>query len=188
MRKFILASKSPRRQELLKDILDEFIVEPSFAPEVVPQDTKVEDIPLKLSLLKARDIAKNHKGDIVIGSDTVVVVEKQVLTKPADNYEAFEMLKILSGRKHKVITGCAIVCDDKETSFCVETVVEFYNLSDEEINEYISTGDCLDKAGAYGVQSFGKTLVKGICGDYFNVVGLPVARLKRELDAFVKSL
>ncbi len=168
--------------------MKDFLIDPSLAPEVVPENTKAEDIPVLLSVLKAQDVAQRHQGDIVIGSDTVVVVDSTVLTKPVDDAHAFEMLKMLSGRTHKVVTGCAIVCDDKQISFCVETSVEFYDLRDEEIREYIKTGDCADKAGAYGVQSFGKTLVKGICGDYFNVVGLPVARLKRELDRFLLTL
>lgn len=188
MRNIILASKSPRRQELLKDVVNDFIVDPSDAEEIVPCGTKVCDIPVVLSKLKAMDVAKKHRGDIVIGSDTLVIVDDMVLTKPKDEKHAFEMLKMLSGRKHKVITGCCLVCGDRYSCFCEQTTVEFYELSDDEISEYISTGDCLDKAGAYGIQSLSKTFIKGICGDYFNVVGLPVARLKRELSAFLQSL
>lgn len=188
MRKIILASQSPRRRELLKDIVEDFTVIPSDAPEIVDKDVKAEDIPEILSLRKALDVAENHADDVVIGADTVVVIDSKVLNKPKDDDEAFEMLKMLSDREHKVITGCAIVCGDKKVSFSVTTKVQFFELSDREISEYIKTGDCADKAGAYGVQSFGKTLVKGICGDYFNVVGLPVAVLKRELEAFLASL
>ncbi len=188
MRNIILASKSPRRQELLKDLVSDFLIEPSSADEVVPDGTTAEQTPQVLAELKACDIAQKNKGDIVIGSDTLVIIDDMILTKPHDNEHAYQMLKMLSGRTHKVITGCAIVCDDKIRSFSVETIVEFYELSDTEINEYIKTGDCLDKAGAYGVQSFGKTLVKSINGDYFNVVGLPVSRLKRELEIFMQSL
>ncbi len=188
MRKIVLASKSPRRQELIKDIVNDFIVVVSDVEETVPCGTKPEDIPVYLAKLKAFDVSKKCEGDIVIGSDTVVIVDDKVLNKPVDEDDAFNMLRLLSGRTHKVCTGCAIVCDGVCTSFLVETIVEFYSLSDEEIKAYISTGDCMDKAGAYGVQSQGKTLVKGICGDYYNVVGLPVARLKRELEAFVMSI
>lgn len=188
MRKLILASASPRRQELLKDIISEFEIIPSFVEEVVPKEIKPLDTPAFLALLKARDISKNHAGDIVIGSDTIVIVDDMVLTKPSCEQDAFRMLRLLSGRKHIVCTGCALVCDEKECCFSVETQVEFYDLSDDEINDYISTGDCIDKAGAYGIQSQGKTLVKGIYGDYFNVVGLPVSRLKRELKTFIDTL
>lgn len=188
MRKIILASKSPRRQELLKDIVTDFLIDPSDAQEVVPAYTTAEDIPQLLAKLKACDISKKHPDDIVIGSDTLVISDGAVLTKPRDDAHAFEMLRMLSGKTHKVITGCAIKCGEKERTFSVETVVEFYKLTDAEINEYIKTGDCIDKAGAYGIQSYGKTLVKSISGDYFNVVGLPVARLKRELDVFMAEI
>lgn len=188
MRQIILASASPRRQELLKDIVTDFLVVPSQVKEIVPQGMRAPDIPIHLAQLKARDIAKSHSGDIVIGSDTVVVLQDKVLGKPKDNGDAYNMLKMLSGRRHMVCTGCAIVCDGVERSFCEVTQVEFFYLSDDEIWEYIKTGDCADKAGAYGIQSKGKTLVKGIYGDYYNVVGLPLSRLKRELDTFIDSL
>lgn len=187
MRKVILASASPRRQELLKDIVSDFLVEPSGADESVSEDMKATDIVQYLAMLKARDVAKKHPQDIVIGSDTIVVVDDTVLNKPKDEEDAYNMLKLLSGRRHKVMTGCAIVCCEKERSFCVETQVEFFELTDKEIHDYIKTKDPMDKAGAYGIQSKGKTLVKGIYGDYYNVVGLPLGRLKRELDDFLSK-
>lgn len=188
MRKIILASQSPRRQELLRDIVSDFEIIPSNADETVESDIKALDVPQYLALIKARDISAMHKEDIVIGSDTVVIVDDTVLNKPKSEQDAYRMLRLLSGRKHIVCTGCAIVCGEKESSFSVVTEVEFYDLSDDEINAYIKTRDCMDKAGAYGIQSQGKTLVKGIYGDFFNVVGLPVARLKRELELFVQNL
>lgn len=188
MRKIVLASASPRRQELLKEIVADYLVEPSDVEENVPQGISAYDIPQYLSLLKARDVAKTHEDDIVIGSDTIVVVDSKVLNKPKDEQDAYTMLRLLSGRKHEVLTGCAIVCGGKEISFCEKTQVEFFELTDEEIYDYIATKDPLDKAGAYGIQSQGKTLVKGIYGDFYNVVGLPVARLKRELEDFLGGL
>ncbi|MBQ2971252.1 MAG: septum formation protein Maf [Ruminococcus sp.] len=185
MRKIILASASPRRQELLKDIVPDFEVVVSKVQEVVPKGVGIYDAPKFLALLKARDVSKAYPDSIVIGSDTVVVVDDKVLNKPKDENDAFEMLRLLSGRKHKVITGCALVCGDKELSFCVSTEVEFYELTDKEILDYIATKDPLDKAGAYGIQSGGKTLVKAIYGDFYNVVGLPVGVLKRELVKFM---
>lgn len=185
MRKIILASASPRRQELLKEIVSDFVIVPSDVEEVVPLGTSAEDTPRYLSLLKARDVSKAYPDSIVIGSDTVVVVDDKVLNKPSDENDAFAMLKCLSGRKHKVITGCALVCGKKERSFCVTTEVEFYELSDKEILDYVATKDPLDKAGAYGIQSGGKTLVKAIYGDFYNVVGLPVGVLGRELLKFI---
>lgn len=188
MRKIILASQSPRRKELLSEIVSEYTIIPSFADETVPETVDTEDIVVYLALLKARDIAQSHKEDIVIGADTVVIVDEKVLNKPKDEDDAKRMLKLLSGRCHKVCTGCAFVCGEIEHSFSVETQVEFFELTDEEIDSYIKTGDCMDKAGAYGIQSQGKTLVKAIYGDYYNVVGLPVGRVKRELYDFVSGL
>lgn len=182
MKKIILASQSPRRKELLKDIVNEFEIIPSNAEEIVPTGTKHCDVPIYLALLKARDIAKDYKDCVVVGSDTIVLVDDMVLNKPKDKDDAYKMLSLLSGRKHEVITGCAIVCGDVESSFSVTTQVEFFELSDKEIYDYIDTNDPMDKAGAYGIQSQGKTLVKAIYGDYYNVVGLPVGVLKRELE------
>ncbi len=187
MKQVVLASASPRRRELLSEITENFIIEPSNADETVSGDVNIDDIPEFLALLKASDVAKNHKDDIVIGSDTIVVVDDKVLNKPKDKDDAFNMLKMLSGRKHRVLTGCAIVCGDKTHSFCEETQVEFYELNDNEINDYIATNDPMDKAGAYGIQTHGKLLVKAIYGDFYNVVGLPVARLKRELSSFLSG-
>ena len=182
MKKVILASASPRRKELLKDIVSEFEIIPSDTQEIVPPNTKACDVPLVLALIKARDVAKNHKNCVVIGSDTVVIVDDMVLNKPKDKDDAYRMLRLLSSRKHQVVTGCAIVCGEKEYSFSVTTEVEFFTLSDKEIYDYIATNDPMDKAGAYGIQSQGKTLVKAIYGDYYNVVGLPIGLLKRELE------
>lgn len=185
MRKIILASASPRRQELLKDIVSDFDVVVSDVQEIVPKGVGVYDTPKFLALLKARHVAKAYPDSIVIGSDTVVVVDDKVLNKPSDENDAVTMLKSLSGRKHKVITGCALVCGEREHSFYVTTEVEFYELTDKEILDYVATKDPLDKAGAYGIQSGGKTLVKAIYGDFYNVVGLPVGILKRELEKFI---
>lgn len=185
MKRIILASNSERRRELLSSVDVDFDVEPSDVEETVPDGIQPCEVPLYLAKLKARDVYKRHNDDIVIGSDTVVVVDDKVLNKPKDSCEAFDMLKMLSGRKHFVYTGCCVIANGEEMSFCEETEVEFFELSDREINEYIKTGECFDKAGAYGIQSLGKTLVKGICGDYYNVVGLPVAKLKRLLDRLI---
>lgn len=185
MKKIVLASASPRRQELLKDIVADFSVVPSDADEKVPENLSICDIPQYLALLKAKDVAKNYSDAVVIGSDTIVVIDDKVLGKPKDAQDAYYMLKLLSGKKHMVMTGCALVCGDKELSFTETTEVEFFELTDEEIDSYILSKDPFDKAGAYGVQTQGKTLVKGIYGDYYSVVGLPVGRLKRELESFL---
>ena len=188
MKKIILASQSPRRRELLRDITDEFLVVPSSCDETVPKDIKPHDIPQYLAQMKAKDVAKSYSDSIVIGSDTIVIVDDEVLNKPKDEEDARQMLKMLSDRRHSVVTGCALVYGDKCHSFSVETQVEFFKLTDSEIDKYVESGDPMDKAGAYGIQSKGKTLVKGIYGDYFNVVGLPVGRLKRELQSFIEEI
>lgn len=187
MGEIILASASPRRQELLKDIVSDFKVVVSSAKEVVPSGMKTEDIPKHLALLKAEDVLLKCPDAVVIGSDTIVVVDDKVLGKPKDEEDAFYMLKSLSSRKHFVMTGCAIASSSKKLSFTVSTEVEFFELTDDEIKSYIKTKDSFDKAGAYGIQSQGKTLVKAIYGDYYSVVGLPVGRLKRELEAFLNT-
>ena len=122
---------------------------------------------------------------VVIGSDTVVVLDGKILGKPHSEQEACEMLRSLSGRTHKVFTGVAIVCGGKVKNFFDETDVEFYSLGDDEIKKYVATGEPTDKAGAYGIQGKGSVLVKRINGDFFSVMGLPIAKLYREMSDFV---
>lgn len=183
--KVILASQSPRRKELLKIIFDNFEVLPSGAEETVPKGTKTDKYCEYLALLKARDIAQNYRNSLVIGADTAVVLGEKILGKPKTREEAYNMLKLLSGKTHYVYTGCALILGDKSAVFTVKTDVTFYELDDREIYEYIDTGDCFDKAGGYGIQTKGSMLVKEIKGDYFNVVGLPIAQLKREIENFL---
>ena len=177
----ILASASPRRQELLSLICTDFTVEPAGIDEAVSDVDNIENIPELLALKKAGYIFNNLKsagqGDIVIGCDTGVFIDGSMLGKPKDRADAHKMLRMLSGREHKVITGCALLSEGRALSFSVATRVSFYELTEEEIDEYISTGEPMDKAGAYGIQGRGAALVKGISGDFYNVVGLPVAEL-----------
>ena len=182
MDRIILASRSPRRQELIANIISDFSVVVSDAEEVLPEGIFPEDAPAYLALLKAQAVAADYPDDVVIGADTVVILDGEVLGKPRDRDDAVRMLHSLSGKTHTVVTGCAIVKDGQITSFSDITRVEFYPLDDREIMEYIATGEPFDKAGAYGIQGRGCVLVKRIEGDFFNVMGLPVARLKRELE------
>lgn len=182
MKRIILASQSPRRQELIANIISDFTVVVSKAEETLPEGIAPEDAPAYLAELKAQAVAADHPDDIVIGADTVVILDGEVLGKPRDRDDAVRMLRALSGKTHTVVTGCAIVKDSQTVSFCDVTRVEFYPLDDREIMEYIATGEPFDKAGAYGIQGRGCVLVKRIEGDFFNVMGLPVARLKRELE------
>lgn len=184
--KIILASASPRRQELLKYIVPAFEIIPADVDETLSAEIIPEKSAEFLAAKKARHIAKKYPDCTVIGSDTVVIIDDIILGKPADKSDAERMLKLLSGRTHKVITGVCLARGEASDSFSCETKVEFYPLSDEEILGYISTGEPMDKAGAYGIQGYGSVLVKGIEGDFFNVMGLPVAMLKRRLDVFLK--
>lgn len=178
----ILASQSPRRKELLGIITDDFRVIPAVGEETLPDGTAPSDAVVLLSRNKAREISGGCKNETVIAADTVVSIDGKILGKPRDKAEAFDMLKTLSGRVHNVYTGvCVIFPDGSEECFAEVTSVEFYPLSDEEINDYVSTGEPMDKAGAYGIQGLGALLVKRIFGDYFNVMGLPVSRLNRLL-------
>ncbi len=195
MNKVILASASPRRRELLGKLGFEFEVIPSGAEENVTSSVPYEVVE-ELSLLKAKDIfdkQEKTEGLLVIGSDTIVANKGQILGKPTDTEHAFSMLKELQGNTHQVYTGVTLcaVKNGREVirTFHECTDVTFYPMTDEEIWDYVWTEEdvcrleCMDKAGAYGIQGYGALLVEKICGDYNNVVGLPVARLAREIKA-----
>lgn len=177
----VLASASPRRQELIRLIDNDIIICPSDADESYSADTPAESVPEKLAVRKAAEVAKKYPTETVIGSDTSVIIDNEILGKPKDINDAKRMLKLLSGKTHKVVTGCAIFKNGKSVSFSETTEVTFYPLSDKDIEDYISTHEPFDKAGAYGIQGKGSLLIKGINGDYFNVVGLPVAKLNKVL-------
>lgn len=178
----ILASASPRRQELLKMIVPSFLICSSDIDEDVPLVVPVNLSAEYLATEKARKIALSHPDSLVIGCDTVVIIGGEILGKPTDKNDAYRMLSLLSGEIHTVITGVCLCVNGTERSFSEVTEVEFYPLSDEEISTYIATNEPFDKAGGYGIQGYGGVLVKRINGDFFNVVGLPIARLKRELN------
>ncbi len=183
---YILASQSPRRLELLKLITPNFEVIPADINESLPDTVAPDFGPEFLAVKKAAHIAKSHEDCLVIGADTSVLLGSTVLGKPKSTDEAREMLTALSGNTHRVITGCALFYKGKHLSFSEETAVEFYPLTDDEINRYIASDEPMDKAGAYGIQGGGSLFVKEIHGDYFNVVGLPVGRLNREIKNFLK--
>ncbi len=185
MSRIILASASPRRKELMELAGYDFEVICADIVEVVPENATPQEVVMSLALQKAQAVAAEHKEAVVIGSDTVVALDGKILGKPHSEQEACEMLRSLSGRTHKVFTGVAIVCGDKVKNFFDETDVEFYPLGDDEIKKYVATGEPMDKAGAYGIQGKGSVLVKKINGDFFNVMGLPIAKLYREMSDFV---
>ncbi len=178
----ILASKSPRRKELLGLITDKFSVIPASGEEIIPNGTHPRDAVTLLSRQKALELFGRFKNEIIIAADTVVSVDSLILGKPRDENDAADMLRKLSGKEHSVFTGvCVIFSDGSLECFAEETAVEFYPLSDGEIEEYVRSGEPMDKAGAYGIQGKGALFVKSIKGDYYNVMGLPVARLCRVL-------
>ena len=184
--KIILASASPRRQELIKMITEDIIVNPCDCDETIKSGLVGREIAEYLSKIKGEAVKEEFKNDIIVSADTIVCLNDNVLGKPKSREDAFLMLRALSGKTHSVFTGVTIIKGEKRKTFSQETKVTFYDLSDEEIYEYVDSGDVYDKAGSYGIQGKGGLLVKGIEGDYFNVVGLPVARLKRELNEFLK--
>lgn len=188
--KIILASNSPRRRELLAGLGLDFTVKViSGIDESWPQDLKGEDIPLYISREKAAPYRQTIAEDeLVITADTIVYVDGEVLGKPRDKADAVRMLRLISGRWHEVITGVTLMTAARERSFAVTTRVRFCNLTDDEINRYVESGLPMDKAGAYGIQEWiGYVGVEAIEGSYFNVVGLPVQRLYRELMNFCKN-
>ena len=181
----ILASASPRRKELLKQIGLDFTIEPAHGEEVITR-TEPDQVVMELAAQKAQEVAERHTEDVlVIGADTVVVKDGKILGKPADEADARRMLHLLQGSIHQVYTGvCLITKKDGQTQihrFYESTDVEFYPMSEEEITNYVATKEPMDKAGAYGIQGSCAIYIREIRGDYNNVVGLPIARLYHEL-------
>lgn len=183
--KVVLASQSPRRKELLCMICKDFEVMPADIDETLPEGVSAEEAAEYTAKRKAA--ATECCDALVIACDTIVVAGDEILGKPADRQDGKRMLELLSGRTHKVISGVAIRYKNKERSFSQTTEVTFYEMSEEDINDYLDSGEPFDKAGAYGIQGLGGVYVEGIRGDFFNVVGLPVARLKRELIAMLEA-
>lgn len=187
-KKVILASASPRRKTLIKYLFSNYEVVPSSINEDDYKMLSPYEMPEFLATQKAKDIVKTHPDAIVIGCDTSVVLGERVLGKPKDEVQARNMLSLLSDKTHKVITGVCIICGDKAMSFSVSTDVTFYELDDDEIDEYVQSGEPYDKAGGYGIQGLGSVFVKEISGDFYNVVGLPVSRLYREMIEFLNLI
>ena len=185
--KILLASASPRRRELMKLITEDFTACATDADETLPEGIESEKAPEYLAGIKAEAAEMTSPDCLVIGCDTVVIADNSILGKPENAKQCREYLELLSGRTHKVVTGCVLRFNGKSRVFSVSTDVEFFPLDKQRIDWYISTGEPFDKAGGYGIQGKGSLLVKGIKGDYFNVVGLPVAYLERELNSFISE-
>ena len=180
----ILASKSPRRKQLLSMMGLEFTVQTADIDETMdPSQTPAHEV-AAVSARKAEKIAALHPQDVIVSADTIVVIDGKILGKPKDEQDAARMLRLLSGRTHTVYTGLTVHANGKANTQVVSTGVTFRDLSNAEIAAYIETKEPMDKAGAYGVQGQGALLVERIDGDFFNVMGLPVLLLSRMLADF----
>ncbi|CAM3110246.1 Maf family protein [Filibacter tadaridae] len=178
----ILASTSPRRKELLQMIGIPFQTVPSHVSEDIEMiGTDFGAYARELATKKAQAVSKDYGSSLIIGADTIVVFDEKMYTKPESEEQATQFLKELSGKTHFVITGVAMYSDDQISSFSVETRVTFRKLDDALIAEYVRSGDPMDKAGAYGIQTAGALLVEKIEGDYYSVMGLPISKLTEHL-------
>lgn len=181
--RFILASASPRRKELLEQIGVKFDILPVTGEEVITKELPGEVV-MELAKQKAEEVAKTAGADaLVLGADTVVAYEGKILGKPKDEADALRMLTMLSGKEHEVYTGVALI-DNRDQSmenFFERTKVTMYPVSEEEIRDYIAGGEPMDKAGAYAIQGLGAKFIQKIEGDYNNVVGLPIGRIYQEI-------
>jgi len=180
----VLASGSPRRKEILEKLGFDFVSCKTDVDETIPENLDPSEIATYLATLKAEASLLDYPTDTVIGSDTIVVLDDKVLGKPQNEEDAKRMLKALSGKTHVVYTGVCVASADKKESFCDKTCVTFAALSDYEIDEYIATGEPMDKAGAYGIQGYGCRFVSSINGDFYSVMGLPANRLYEVLKRF----
>jgi septum formation protein len=178
----ILASQSPRRIELLKQLVPEFTVMPSAVEEIVDSGQTPEENAVRLAEMKARSVARAHPGHLVIGADTVVAEGGDIIGKPQNAPDARSILKRLSGREHRVITGVAVLCQGRAFRDAAVSRVVFHRLTEKEIADYVATGEPMDKAGAYAIQGAGAALVESHHGSYSNIVGLPIETLARLLD------
>lgn len=176
--KIILASKSPRRKEILETMGVSFEIDVADVDESVSDDFSPVEAVCEISKRKAQRIAERHGEDeIVISADTVVVIDGKIIGKPKDKEDAFCILKNLSGRTHEVYTGFTVCANGKTKTDFEVTKVHFKELCDDDIRRYIETGEPMDKAGAYGIQQKGNLFVDYIHGDYYNVVGFPISKI-----------
>ena len=183
----ILASASPRRQELLKLFGQPFAVRVADIDETMDPNAAPFDEVARVSRLKAMAVPRDD-GDVVIAADTIVVCEGKVLGKPRDEAHAKAMLALLSGRDHQVMTGCTVLRGDKCETFTEVTDIHFRDLTEKEIARYVASGEPMDKAGSYGIQGGAALFCTHMVGDYYNVMGLPVCRLGQVLGQVAPEL
>lgn len=187
MKKIILASNSPRRKDYMELLGYDFEIIGSDIEEVINNKLEHEELVMDLAFQKAYEVFKTHKEDIVMGFDTLVIIDDVILGKPKNKEEAKIYLNLLSDHTHRVVTGCTILTRGYSRSFYSDAYVSFYKLDEKEIDDYIETEEPMDKAGAYGIQGFGSKFVKGVNGDYFTIVGFPIAKVYQELKKIMKN-
>jgi septum formation protein len=180
----VLASASPRRKQLLSLLTSNFDIEVSSVDETIPDNVTASDAAAFLATKKALDVAKNRPNDIVIGADTIIVYKGKIYGKQTSKEDAKNMLSSFSGNTHQVITGVCVAQGKKTISFSSVNKVEFYQLTEEEIEEYLNDNEYIDKAGSYAIQGKAGLFIKEIAGDYNSIVGLPVSKLNRILKSF----
>lgn len=183
--KIILASKSPRRKEILENAGYDIEIRIQNVDETLPDGIFPEKAVQMLAEIKASAVER-QSGETVIGADTVVTVDGEILGKPKDENDAFLMLKKLSGREHEVFTGVCVITDKSKTVFSERSAVQFRTLSDEEIFTYIKSGEPMDKAGAYAVQGLAGEFAKVVCGSFFNVMGFPIETFNKKFLEILK--
>ena len=186
--KIILASNSPRRTEILTNANINHIIIPSNCEEVIDANLKPYQVVESLSYQKAKDVFLKNQNDLVIGADTIVVVDDIILGKPTDRLDAIKMLQMISNRVHQVITGVCIITKDKHKVFHEITNVYVKDISLQQIEQYIDTENVYDKAGSYAIQGIFAKYIDKFVGEYHNVVGLPIERLKKELEEFKNEI
>lgn len=184
--KLVLASSSPRREAILKQLKLKFTIVPGKIDENEFTEKDPDKLVKKLALEKAKSVSDLVEDALIIAADTIVVLEDKILGKPESSAEAKRQLKLLSGKEHQVITGIAVLSSETGEVYVENniTLVKMLSLTDEKIDKYINTGEPLDKAGSYGIQGFGGLFVEGIKGSYYSVVGLPIHQLAEILDKF----
>ena len=181
----ILASNSPRRKELLGLTEYKFTIKTKEVEEILDKSLPVTKQIENIAYSKAKEVAKENPDALVIGADTVVVINDKILGKPKDKEDARNMMKLLQNNIHQVITGVALCYNNQVELFHEITDVEFYPMTDEEIENYVNIADIYDKAGAYAIQGDAALYIKKINGDYYNVMGLPIAKLFNKLKKIV---
>ena len=184
-KRIILASQSPRRKELLSLLKLKFEIIVADIDETINHNNDLVKEIEKLSYLKAKKVFDDNTDALVIGADTIVKIDNKVLGKPSSYEDARNMLKMLSGRTHEVVTGATIMTNEKTETFSSIAKVTFYELSENEIDTYIKTNEPMDKAGAYAIQGDGAKLVKSIEGDFYTIVGLPIGEINQRLKKFL---